>query len=102
MTKGKIEYIAEGVKWLDKVNGNTYHSARVTRCADGAQIVAPFQYGYGDSYRHSALSLMIARGWLPAKYNKNNIYAFERENNYPIYWTVEHTTKRACKANGEA
>lgn len=39
----------EGRRWRDKINGNTYHSARVY--VDGALVAAaPFQYGYGDQY----------------------------------------------------
>lgn len=96
----KIKYIANGARWFDKVNGNTYHSVRVTRVSDGKTIAAPFQYGYGDHYRQTALEIMLANNWLPETYNRNNIFMFERENDYPIYWTVSDGLKRDCIANG--
>lgn len=96
----KINYIANGARWFDKINGNTYHSVRVTRVSDGKTIAAPFQYGYGDHYRQTALEIMLANNWLPETYNRNNIFIFERENDYPIYWTVSDGLKRDCIANG--
>ena len=57
----KIRFICNAVKWWDKVNGNTYHSVRVTRVSDGKTIVglhAPYEYGYGDQYRYTALAAM--------------------------------------------
>jgi len=103
----KIKYIANAVKWFDKVNGNTYHSVRITRCRDGKTIAAPYQYGYGDQYRDTALQLMAENKWLPVKYRgKENSgigkwFMYERENNYPIAWTERHGLKRECVANGE-
>lgn len=43
----------EGRKWWDKVNGNTYFSARiVVPTSSGARWVSvPFQYGYGDQWQ---------------------------------------------------
>lgn len=41
-------------EWFDKVNGNSYWSARVTLnfgLPSEKTIVLPFQYGYGDFYR---------------------------------------------------
>ena len=53
----------EGRKWFDKVNGNTYHSARVY--VDGELVAAaPFQYGYGDQYLYSGMEAAKAKlGW---------------------------------------
>jgi len=96
----KIQYVAHGVKWFDKVNGNTYHSVRITRCADGAIIAAPFQYGYGDQWQWTAIEIMLNSSWLPSKYNKDNSYLFERENNYPISWNCRNGLKKECVANG--
>ena len=96
----KIKFIANAVKWFDKVNGNTYHSVRVTRCADGAVLYCQFQVGYGDQYRQTALEEMLKVNWLPAKYNRDNIYSYERENNYPISWNESHGLKKDCIANG--
>jgi hypothetical protein len=45
-------------EWFDKVNGNSYFSAQVTLnhgMEDEVTYKIPFQYGYGDQYRHEAL-----------------------------------------------
>ncbi len=44
----------EGLRWWDRVNGNTYHTARVT-VDDKLVAVAPFQYGYDEQYLESAM-----------------------------------------------
>lgn len=55
MKKRIKSIIILGRRWRDKVNGNTYHAARVL--VDGELVaVAPFQYGYGDQWQWS--------GWL--------------------------------------
>ena len=97
----QIKFIATACRWFDKVNGNTYHSVRITRCEDGAEIFVPFTYGYGDAYRQSAREAMDKAGWLPEKYHGENDYLFERENNYPIEWIVTDGLKRDCVANGK-
>ena len=59
-----ILFVCNAVKWFDKVNGNTYHSVRITRTSDGEVLTVKIQYGYGDSYRHTALGAMLKAGWL--------------------------------------
>jgi hypothetical protein len=104
----KIKFHAYATRWFDKVNGNTYHSVRITRCKDSITIAVPFQYGYGDMYRQTALDAMEAAGWLPKKYTgeeangSHKNYMYERENNYPILWNVSDGLKRDCVANGIA
>ncbi len=101
-----IRYTAHAARWFDRQNGNTYHSVRVTRCRDGKTLVCPFQYGYGDQYRYTALEAMALAKWLPPKYREKrncgglNVHAFEMDNNYPILWTVSDGLKRDCVANG--
>jgi hypothetical protein len=108
MAKRKIQFVANAVKWFDKVNGNTYHSVNVLRCRDGAVLYCEMQYGYGDQYRQTALSAMCKAKWIPAKYGEpngngsNNLYVYERENGYPIVWNEHHGLKRECVANGKA
>jgi hypothetical protein len=43
---------------------------------------------------------MVSNGWLSG-YTKKNVYLYERENNYPIYWNVYDGLKREMKANVE-
>lgn len=95
-----IKYICNASRWRDKVNGNTYHSVRVTRCRDGKVIAAEWQYGYGEQYRWTATKLMLDKGWLPSKYDEKTYSKFERENNYPIEWIVSDGLKRDMIANG--
>jgi len=107
MSKARtIRFAATAARWFDKVNGNTYHSVRVTRVRDGAALVCPMEYGYGDQYRHTALAAMAAAKWLPVKYRGRQdcgaraFLSYEREHNYPILWTVSDGLKRDCVANG--
>jgi len=96
----KIKFVCHAVKWFDKVNGNTYHSVRITNTKTGETIANGFQYGYGDHYRQTALMRMLKADWIPG-YNEKTIYSYERENNYPIQWIVSHGLKRDCIANGK-
>jgi len=95
----KIRFVCHAVRWTDKVNGNTYHSVRVTRCKDGATVNSSMQYGYGEQYRQTALNLMGNVRWLPVAYRGKDSYLYERENNYPIQWIVTDGLKRDCIAN---
>ena len=109
MKPRKIKFVCNAVRWFDKVNGNTYHSVRITKVSTGQTIVglyAPYEYGYGDQYRYTALEAMKHAKWLPVKYrgkheNGYPVYgAYERENNYPIMWNVSDGLKREMIANG--
>ena len=95
----KIMFIANGARWFDRLNGNTYHSVRVTNTETGETIYCPMQYGYGDHYRQTALEEMHNKGWIPGE--RENLWLFERENNYPIHWTVTDGLKRDCVRNGK-
>lgn len=103
------KFTCEVVKWFDKTNGNTYHSVKITRHKDNKILVVPFQYGYGEHYRETTLEAMFNVGWLPKKYHNNqlpsgakgNLYLYERENDYPFIWIVNHGLKRKCVANGQ-
>ena len=105
----KIKFICYAVRWFDKINGNTYHSVRITRVSDGKTIVGhrgPYEYGYGDQYRYTALDALCNAKWLPVKYQGNHdngfpkASAYERENNYPILWNVSDGLKREMIYNG--
>lgn len=94
------KFICHAVRWFDKVNGNTYHSVRITRFRDGATITKPWEYGYGDHYRQTALELLAEKKWLPVKYRGDREqYKYEMENNYPIIWEVRDGLKREMIEN---
>lgn len=65
-----IKFVCNAVLWFDKINGNTYHSVRITRIKDNKIICGKFTYGYSESYKQTALLTMIENKWLPKKYNK--------------------------------
>lgn len=94
------KFICHAARWFDKVNGNTYHSVRITRFSDGATLYGPMEYGYENQYQTTALSLMAANKWIPRKY-RENIWKYERENGYPILWEVRDGLKRECIENGK-
>jgi hypothetical protein len=108
--ENKIKFIANAVRWFDRVNGNTYHSVNITRVKDGKVIYCPMTYGYGECYRQTALELMHQYNWLPTRYINDSrdlpegyapLFMYERENNYPIYWNVTDGLKRDCVKNGK-
>lgn len=45
-----------GLKWYDKVNGNTY-CRPVVILEDGDRITCDYKYGYGDQYMQYAREL---------------------------------------------
>ena len=50
-----------GLKWFDKVNGNTYNRA-VIITDNGERISTEYGYGYGDSYYYAAKQLCTEKG----------------------------------------
>jgi hypothetical protein len=100
MKERKIKFIIEAMKWRDRINGNTYFSAQITRTSDNQRLRVPFQGGYGDHYYFESLRTMATAGWIPEKY-KGHEYAYERENGYPIYRTCRNGLKREVKVWGE-
>ena len=88
MKTRKIKFSVYAIRWFDKINGNTYHSTKIIRTKDSKVIISnAMVYGYEDCYKQTALDVMLNAAWLPKAY-KNNLYMYERENNYPIAWRV--------------
>lgn len=50
-------------KWFDKVNGNTYHTARIIINGGEADHKSLRQYGYGTSYITTATETAIENGY---------------------------------------
>ena len=96
-TAQKIQFVVNAVKWFDKVNGNTYHSCRIVRTSDGDELRCPFTYGYGSQYQQTALDAMHKVKWIEC----DDVWQYERENNYPIDWSCTDGKKRECIANGK-
>lgn len=94
-------------EWFDKVNGNSYFSARMTLnfgMDDEKEILLPFQYGYGDHYRDMALKELISRKLIPIENTDGRTMAFWRyceENNIVLRCTkIERCLKREVVAFG--
>lgn len=55
-----------GKRWFDRVNGNTYCSARIY--FDGVEVArVPWTYGYGDYYAQAARDLIQKTGLVKFK-----------------------------------
>lgn len=56
----------DGRRWRDRINGNTYHAARVY--VDGElAVTCPFQYGYGEHYHWTGWFALVEKLGLDAK-----------------------------------
>jgi hypothetical protein len=97
----KIKFICVAVLWFDRVNGNTNHSVRIMSTKTGRSYCAEMRYGYGNHYKQTAIELLAYEKLIPMRYRKENKWRYESENNYPIYWTVQYSTKKECVANGK-
>jgi hypothetical protein len=118
MKTKEYKFTVIAVKWFDMVNGNTYHSVRCVRHKDGVCVFGTFRYGYGDHYKQTALDEMFDAGWFKnykrkvlagstvsdktklVSYRRPMLCLLEREQDYPILWTVSAGLKRDCIANG--
>lgn len=101
MKERKIKFTVNAARWFDKINGNTYHSVKITRMRDGKVLTShPICYGYGNHYEQTAFGLLRENKWLPVKYrDKSNGHSYEMENNYPIIWNVTDGLKRDMTNN---
>lgn len=82
----------EGREWYDKINGNSYFSARIW--VDGEVVgVLPFQYGYGDQYQYEAGRWLVEEGYLP-KDEKRHLSFITRELGVDFYAKKSETKKR--------
>lgn len=102
-TQTKILFSVNMVKWFDKINGNTYHSVRITDTKTGKTYVDkyPYSYGYGETYKQTTLQILIDNQLIDAKYTEQSLYGmYQRENNYPIIWNVTNGKKKEMVYNG--
>jgi hypothetical protein len=88
-------------KWFDKVNGNTYHSCTVL--VNGEEIGHnPFEYGYGEQYRTTALKILQAAGYFNTGERYSNGYSkdeeafvrFQMDNRNTVKFYVTDVSKR--------
>ena len=95
MASKKIErsLFIEGREWFDKVNGNSYFSARIW--VDGGQVaILTFQYGYGDSYAYESFKKLLDLGWIPQEVKNMGLWSIAKQMGFDYYCTKTYTTKR--------
>lgn len=81
----------EGREWFDKVNGNSYFSARIW--VDGGQVaILTFQYGYGDQYLYEAQKKLLELGYLPQENKNQGLWSIASELGFDFY-----SSKSYCK-----
>jgi hypothetical protein len=82
-----IKYVIHAKKWVDKINGNTYHSVRILNTQNNAMIVAPFQYGSNDMFMQSAHEVMKEYNWVGDR--------FTPEDYLQTYIVIESNCKKS-------
>lgn len=98
MNKIKIKTIDINAKeWFDKVNGNSYFSARITlNYGTSVQqvIKLPFQYGYGDCYIDMSNKYLIDNNIIKGKRNENGsypaLYYYCKDKKIILRTNIEH------------
>lgn len=95
-----IKYMITSYEWFDKTYGNSYFSAVITKLSNkGAIDIAflPFQYGYGDQYKHESYSTLVKLGLVKEEDRFNH----ELNNKRFIYVKHENCLKREVVNRGE-
>lgn len=92
------------LEWFDRVNGNSYFSGSVTvnfGLPDSFIIWIPYQYGYGDTYKHEAFKALMELGY-EKKYKTEARFShwqFCQDNKIIVRYTKHENCKRAELAN---
>ena len=82
----------EGREWFDKVNGNSYFSARIW--INGGQVaILPFQYGYGDQFIYEAQRKLIDLGYISKENENQSLYSIGKTLGFDFY-SSKTTTKK--------
>lgn len=88
----------DGREWFDRVNGNSYFSARVY--VDGVEALRiPFQYGYGSAYEYAAADALADAGFIPSDPHAA-LWRRVEDMGGDGYATLRRVTKRECEAWG--
>ena len=84
----------DGREWFDRVNGNSYFSARVF--VDGVEVArVPFQYGYGSAFEYAAAWALQDLGILP-KDDAAALWRLCEGAGVTLYRSLQRVTKREC------
>ena len=94
MRKSKIKTIdVNCLEWFDKINGNSYFAATVIlnyQMKTEKRFILPYQYGYGDHYRHMAFKRLQNEGYIPK--DETSHWRYYDENNI----IVRHSKRENC------
>ena len=83
----------EGREWFDKVNGNSYFSARLW--VDGGQVaILPFQYGYGDQFLYEAQKKLLELGYISQEEKNASLWSIGQNAGFDFYSSKTSTNKR--------
>jgi hypothetical protein len=82
----------EAREWFDKVNGNSYFSARVWIDGQVAGVL-PFQYGYGNQYEYEAQKWLLSEGYLPQEGKNRGLWSIAEEAGFDYYTAKSFTNK---------
>lgn len=93
MSRARIQFIAYSRHWWDRVNGNSYFSAQIFDTNMRLKQVLPFQWG-SNSHAEDVIT-----SWVQAS---QKIHEHKHDVRRKIYFDKNNTTKRDCKALGEA
>jgi len=91
-----IDIIAK--EWRDKVNGNSYFSARIIIDLDargnGKTYYIPYEYGYGTYYLQASAKMLVGTELLP-DFALSCLYGYCRDNNIVLRHGITHDCKKA-------
>ena len=93
----------EAKEWFDKINGNSYFSAKIT-INEGMKsqkvIKVPFQYGYGDHYNDMCFEELQKLNIIEKQENHKRYWRYYKENNIKFTcYKIENCLKREVKKN---
>jgi len=79
-------------EWFDKVNGNSYFSARIW--VNGGEVaILPFQYGYGDQFIYEAQKKLLELGYLQPEQMFRGMWSYAKAFGYDYYTSKAYTNK---------
>lgn len=67
--------LIEAMEWFDKVNGNSYFTAKTYVNGELAEVL-PFTYGYGSHSKHCAIESLKNKGIIELG-ERESVYTWE-------------------------
>lgn len=89
-------------EWFDKVNGNSYFAAIIVLnygLNTEKEIKLPFQYGYGDYYKHAAFKELEKQGLIFGVKENEAIWNFCQRNKITLRTSKKENCKKADLKN---